>query len=212
MELVGAMVYVVCPILFMIICLLGGQVALRAPSQIAQLAQEKAQLAIKEADQKKSDELALIAKKENDKKDADQKKITQEKNDKENAERERKDAEERNKPKEGSTLSGISREQIDKTYNNAEKKSKLNADNYLKSIEGQEIEWVVKVQNVDTDVFGQIYIDTKSGMYSTWINDPTRKFTKFGKGDIVKVKGKISNTVNLIGLTVNIDPESVTKI
>ena len=82
----------------------------------------------------------------------------------------------------------------------------------MKSIKGQPIEWVVKVGDVDTGPDGIIYLRVYSGIYSSWINDPTKKFTDFAKDDIVKVKGTVSNVVNIFGLTVEIDPESVTKI
>ena len=42
-------------------------------------------------------------------------------------------------PKEGDTLLGISREEVDKKYTEANKASKLKADDYLKSVKGQPI-------------------------------------------------------------------------
>ena len=114
--------------------------------------------------------------------------------------------------KEGSTISGVSREEVDKKYNEALKASKFKADEYLTTVKGQDVEWVVKVQNVDTKIDGVVYLSAKSGIYTTWINDPAKKYTSFAKDDVVKVKGKITNVVNLIGLTVELDPESVTKI
>lgn len=120
---------------------------------------------------------------------------------------------EADKKKEGAVLAGIGREELEKTYNETNsKQSKFKADEYLKSLKGQTISWVAKVDNVDTDLLGVPYINMKMGIYTVRVYDSAKTYTDLNKGIVVKVDGTIKDINNVIGVAVYIDPTSITPI
>lgn len=117
------------------------------------------------------------------------------------------------KPKPGDVISGIGRKELEDNYNEQKKLSKLKADQYAASLVSEKVVWIAQVENVDTDITGEVYISSKMGIYSVYINDPQQNWAKdLVKGDVVKVTGSIQKLYDLIGVTVYVDPISVEKL
>ena len=117
-----------------------------------------------------------------------------------------------NKLKEGDVISGIGRKELEDNYNQAEEKSKLKADEYLKSIKGQSVTWIAEIKNIDTGIDGVPYIRLEMGIYSISVNSPDKKYLDLEKGQIVKLSGKIDSISNTFGLTAYITADSIEKI
>jgi hypothetical protein len=117
------------------------------------------------------------------------------------------------KPKEGDVISGISRKDLEDKYNDIKKnQSKLKADEYKKSLVGQDVVWIAKTKDVDTGVDGVPYVSATMGVYTVRIKDPGNKFSDLNKGTLVKITGKISDIFEFVGIDVYIDATTVEAI
>lgn len=115
--------------------------------------------------------------------------------------------------KEGTVVSGIGREELEKKYNESKNQSKFKADEYANSIKGQSVVWVAKVEDVDTNVVTNTpYIRMKMGVYSINVYDPAKKWVDLNKNTIVKIEGKINEISEFVGITVYVDADNITKI
>lgn len=111
------------------------------------------------------------------------------------------------------TVEGISRKELEDTYNNiAKTQSKFKADEYKKSLIGTKVSWTAKVDNVDTSFDGRPYINFKSGIYTTRGYDTLKKYTDLNKDTLVLISGTIEDIYDFIGVDVYLTLDSVQTI
>lgn len=115
--------------------------------------------------------------------------------------------------KEGTVVSGISREELENTYNERKDQSKFKADEYKDSIIGEEVVWVGRIEDVDTNPVNDTpYLNVKMGVYTVRVYDPNKEWVDLNKGTIVKIEGKISEIVELFGIDVYLEAAEVTPV
>jgi hypothetical protein len=115
-----------------------------------------------------------------------------------------------NKP--GTVISGISRKEIEDTYNSLKDKSKVKADEYKKSVVGKEFVWVGEVKNVDTDIIGEQYVSVDMSGLSVNIKDKAKEFSNLEKKQIVKITGTVDNVSETFGVTLYVNATNVEVI
>lgn len=117
-------------------------------------------------------------------------------------------------PKEGDTIEGLSREEIERNYNEQKKLSQVKADNYADSIKGQKVIWIAKISSIDNEVLGTGYnIYMKMGGYSVVVKDVAKKYGDLNKNQLVKVTANIESLYDLFGgVTVYLDNPTIEVI
>ena len=113
-------------------------------------------------------------------------------------------------PKEGDSLKGITRKELEDKYNTEKAKSKFKADEYAKSISGQEVVWIAKASDYDsTTGKGTNYVRAYMKGLSVYVNDPSEKFTNVEKNQLIKITGKIDRVSDMLGLSVYVNADSI---
>lgn len=153
---------------------------------VAKVEEQKNQQALAEAEKLKQEQLAQ------------QQKVAEEKAKKEA---------EANKPKVGDSLLGPSFKQIKDEYNTQKDLSSYKGDEYLKSLQGVQIQWIAEVSDVREEWLGDdlyVSLNLSGGIFSdhAYIYNPSKELLALNKGQTIKVKATIKEVYDMFGVSV----------
>ena len=114
-----------------------------------------------------------------------------------------------NKPKIGDSLLGPSFKQIKDEYDTQKKLSSYKGDEYLKSLQGVQIEWVAEVSDVKEEWLGDdlyVSLTLSGGVFQdhAYIYNPSKELLALNKGQIIKVTATIKNVSDTLGVSVDL--------
>jgi hypothetical protein len=115
--------------------------------------------------------------------------------------------------KEGDSIIGISRKEIEEKYVSEKKKSTKLGQEYLDSLKGKEIEWVGRVEKFDINpINNKKHIMIKMGLLYVKAYDKIETYNSLSKEQLVSLKGKLDTLNELNGVDIYVDPTNITVI
>lgn len=126
---------------------------------------------------------------------------------------------EKNKPKVGDSLLGVSYKEIKAKYEEQDKLSTYKGDQYLESLKGQRIVWIGEIGDVDEEIFGdELYISVhiNTGIIQNeiaFVENPRQQDLQLNKGTKVKLTATISKVdEHFLGLMVYVNSAVLEKV
>lgn len=114
-----------------------------------------------------------------------------------------------NKPKVGDSLFGPSFKQIKDEYNTQKELSTYKGDQYLKGLQGTQIQWIAEISDVKEEWIGDdlyISLTLSGGVFPdhAYIYNPSKELLALNKGQIIKVTATIKNVSDTLGVSVDL--------
>ena len=114
-----------------------------------------------------------------------------------------------NELKVGDSLLGPSFKQIKDEYNTQKELSSYKGDQYLKGLQGTQIQWIAEISDVKEEWIGDdlyISLTLSGGVFPdhAYIYNPSKELLALNKGQIIKVTATIKNVSDTLGVSVDL--------